>query len=70
MPVKQLGEDFARYFYSPRLLEAVRDGCALITWERESFAYADSYAESTGRDRGLRGGQHVRVSTEIGRAHV
>ena len=46
--VKQLVEDFARYIYLPRLkdtavlLEAVRDGVSLLTWQQESFAYADS----------------------------
>lgn len=72
VPVKQLVEDFARYSYLPRLqeadvlLEAVRDGCALITWERDSFAYADSYDESAGRYRGLRGGKQVIVSADAG----
>lgn len=72
VPLKQLVEDFARYSYLPRLqeadvlLEAVRDGCALITWERDSFAYADSYDESAGRYRGLRGGKQVMVSADAG----
>jgi predicted AAA+ superfamily ATPase len=63
--IRQLVEDFARYLYLPRLknstvlLGAVRDGLALLTWERDSFAYADSYDEAAGRYRALRGGQHV-----------
>jgi predicted AAA+ superfamily ATPase len=63
--VQQLVEDFARYLYLPRLkepsvlLEAVRDGLVLLTWERESFAFADSFDEAAGRYRGLRGGQDV-----------
>jgi predicted AAA+ superfamily ATPase len=63
--IRQLLEDFARYLYLPRLknstvlLGAVRDGLALLTWERDSFAYADSYDEAAGRYRALRGGQHV-----------
>jgi predicted AAA+ superfamily ATPase len=63
--VKQLIEDFARYIYLPRLsgpqvlLNAIADGLALLTWEQESFAYADSYDEATGRYRGLRPGQPV-----------
>ena len=46
--VKQLIEDFARYLYLPRLREpevllgAVKDGIALLTWEQDSFALADS----------------------------
>ena len=63
--VKQLAEDFARYVYLPRLKDssvlvgAVRDGLGLLTWQEESFAYADSFDELTGRYRGLRGGQLV-----------
>ena len=63
--VKQLAEDFARYVYLPRLKDssvlvgAVRDGTGLLTWEEESFAFADSFDELTGKYRGLRGGQLV-----------
>ena len=63
--IKQLVEDFARYLYLPRfkapevLLEAISDGLALLTWEKDSFAFADSYDEITERYRGLRGGQQV-----------
>src|SRR4029453_10650191 len=38
---------------------AGRDGLGLLTWEEESFAFADSFDEVTGRYRGLRGGQLV-----------
>jgi predicted AAA+ superfamily ATPase len=68
VPIKQLAEDFARYFYLPRLqgsdvlLDAVRDGSGLLTWERDSFAYADGYDEVAGRYRGLRGGKHITVA--------
>jgi len=34
-------------------------GVGLLTWEEESFAFADSFDEATGRYRGLRGGQLV-----------
>ena len=63
--IKQLVEDFARYLYLPRLkdssvlLGAIRDGLALLTWEQDAFAFADSFDETAGRYRGLRGGQHV-----------
>ncbi|MDZ4722309.1 MAG: Swt1 family HEPN domain-containing protein [candidate division Zixibacteria bacterium] len=65
VPVKQLAEDFARYIYLSRLKEpsvlmaAIQDGMALLTWQQESFAFADSFDESTGRYRGLRGGQGI-----------
>jgi hypothetical protein len=65
---KQLIEDFARYLYLPRLKEpsvlvgAMRDGVALPTWERDAFAFADSFDETAGRYRGLRCGQEIAVS--------
>jgi hypothetical protein len=70
VPVKQLVEDFARYLYLPRLagsevlVHAIRDGIALLTWQSDTFAYAESYDEGTGRYRGLRGGQVVSLSAE------
>jgi predicted AAA+ superfamily ATPase len=68
--IKQLIDDFGRYLYLPRLkdatvlLGAIRDGCTLLTWEQDAFAYAESYDETTQRYRGLRGGQHVDVSDD------
>lgn len=65
VPVKQLVEDFARYLYLPRLaspevlIQAIRDGVALLTWETDTFAYAESHDEAAARYRGLRGGQMV-----------
>jgi hypothetical protein len=66
--VKQLVEDFARYLYLPRLVEskvlvdAVGDGVSLLTWEQDTFAYADSYDETSRRYRGLRYGQRVTLT--------
>jgi predicted AAA+ superfamily ATPase len=63
--IKQLIEDFGRYLYLPRLkdssvlLEAIRGGIGLLTWTRDSFAYADSYDDDSKRYRGLRGGQVI-----------
>lgn len=63
--VKQLVEDFARYLYLPRLkhptvlLDAITDGVALLTWEQDTFAFADDYDESASRYQGLRGGQRA-----------
>ncbi len=68
--VRQLVEDFARYLYLPRLagpevlVQAVRDGLALLTWQTDTFAYAESYDENAGRYRGLRGGQVMSVSAD------
>jgi predicted AAA+ superfamily ATPase len=63
--VRQLADDFARYIYLPRLggpevlAEAARDGVALLSWEKDTFAYADGYDEAAGRYRGLRSSQRV-----------
>ena len=60
--VRQLLDYFARYLYLPRLkgpsvlLEAIRTGLGLMTWEQDSFAYADSYDENAGRYRALHHG--------------
>ena len=61
--VRQLVEDFAKYLYLPRigepqvLLTAIEEGIALLTWEQDAFAFADSYDEEAGRYRGLRAGR-------------
>ena len=66
--VRQLVDDFARYSYLPRLkdpsvlLEAIRNGLALMTWEQDSFAYADGYDDSAGRYRGLQSGPRGTLS--------
>ncbi|SDR39062.1 Predicted ATPase, AAA+ superfamily [Rhizobiales bacterium GAS113] len=68
--IKQLVEDFARYLYLPRLKEpevlfqAVRDGLGLLTWGKDSFAFAEGYDEASSRHRGLRCGQVVAVSAD------
>jgi hypothetical protein len=46
--IRQLIEDFARCLYLPRLqtttvlLNAIRAGLALLTWEHDAFAYAET----------------------------
>jgi predicted AAA+ superfamily ATPase len=68
--VKQLVEDFARYLYLPRLagpevlMQAIRDGVALLTWQSDTFAFAESHDATAERYRGLRGGQVVSLSAE------
>jgi hypothetical protein len=63
--LKQLADDFAKYLYLPRLrdtdvlLAAVQDGIASLTWERETFAYADSNDASSHRYLGLKVGQQI-----------
>jgi hypothetical protein len=66
--IKELAEHFARYLYLPRLidtgvlLDAIREGVGLLTWPNDTFAYADSFDEATGRYRGLRAGQNITLS--------
>jgi hypothetical protein len=68
--VRQLVDDFARYLYLPRLagpevvIQAIRDGVALLTWRADTFAYAESYDEAAGRYRGLRGGRGINLSLD------
>ena len=40
-------------------MASIREGVALLTWEQDAFALAESYDETEGRYRGLRGGQVV-----------
>jgi len=68
--VKQLIDDFARYLYLPRvagpevLVQAIRDGLALLTWRADTFAYAESYDEAASRFRGLQCGHDVNVTAD------
>ncbi|NJD68050.1 MAG: ATP-binding protein, partial [candidate division NC10 bacterium] len=68
--IKQLAEDFATYLYLPRLcddsvlMNAVRDGLARLTWQPETFAYADQWDEQRKRYVGLQVGQGVRVTLD------
>jgi hypothetical protein len=72
--IKQLVEDFAKYLYLPRLkdpsvlMAAVASGIGLMSWEQESFAYAESYDESGNRYRGLQYGRPVHAPDANGPA--
>jgi hypothetical protein len=44
------------------LLNAIRAGLALLTWEQDGFAYAENYDESGARYRGLRFSEQIAVS--------
>ena len=64
---KQLVEDFARYIYLPRLrepsvlLDAICEGVGMLTWESDTFAFADSYDSIAERYVGLRGGCPINI---------
>lgn len=68
--VRQVVDDFARYLYLPRvagpevLVQATRDGLALLTWRADTFGYAESYDEAASRYRGLHGGHGVNISSD------
>jgi predicted AAA+ superfamily ATPase len=68
--IRQLVEDFGRYLYLPRLqtravvLNAIRAGLSLLTWEHDAFAYAENYDEAAGRYRGLRYGALVNITED------
>jgi predicted AAA+ superfamily ATPase len=68
--IKQLVDDFPRYLYLPRLKDtavlagAIRDGVGLLTWEQDSFAYAESYDETAKRYRGLRYNHQLSVTAD------
>jgi predicted AAA+ superfamily ATPase len=70
VPIRQLIEDFGRYLYLPRLrdgavlLNAIRAGLSLLTWEKDSYAYADSFDEEAGRYRGLRQSAIIAVTQD------
>ena len=68
--IKQLVEDFASYLYLPRLsdpeavlLTVIREGVATLTWQTDTFAYAQSLNEK-GRFIGLSAGRPVSVQSD------
>ena len=66
--IKDLVDHFGRYLYLPRLaetsilLQAIQDGVSLMSWEADSFAYADSFDDASRRYRGLRKMEHITIS--------
>jgi len=68
--IKQLAEDFASYPYLYRLTgpavltDSINSGLRILTWEQESFAYADSFDNVESRYRGLHCGQPVKLSED------
>ena len=68
--VRQLVQDFGQFLYLPRLAgpdvltRAIQDGVGLITWNLDSFAYAESYDEEENRYLGMRKQETVTVTPE------
>lgn len=46
------------------LADAINSGLTILTWEQESFAYAESFDDAENRYRGLRCGQPVKLSED------
>ncbi len=79
LSVKQVMEWFAQYVYFPRLvttklvIRAIEDGVAKLTWEAETFAYAERFESGNGGNGSLAGlvaGQHPKVLADGGDAIV
>jgi predicted AAA+ superfamily ATPase len=68
--IRQLVDDFGRYLYLPRLqtptvlVNAIRAGLALLTWEQDAFAYAENFDESESRYRGLRSSAQIPLTAD------
>ena len=66
--IQELWSYYCRYLYMPRLAgygvlaTAISGGVASMSWQAETFAYAESYDEESGRYLGLQTGQHVEVT--------
>lgn len=70
--VRQLVEDWSRYVYLPRvrdaavIVNAIREGVAIMTWEKDGFAYADGYDEKADRYQALRAGTQLGAIDPLG----
>lgn len=68
--IRQLVDDFGRYLYLPRLqtaavlVNAIRSGLALLTWEQDAFAYAENYDEAASRYRGLQASAQLPITND------
>lgn len=83
--IKDLADYFAKYVYLPRLkntdvlLAAIREGVQSQAWQRETFAYADSWDAEQNRYLGLKTGtpislvvtaQNMLVKAEVAQAQI
>ena len=68
--VRTLVDDFAQQLYLPRLagpgvlIEALRSGIAMLTWEMDTFAYAESFDEQQERYSGLQVAAQVALTPD------
>jgi predicted AAA+ superfamily ATPase len=65
--VRELAEAYGTYLYLPRLrdpgvlVDAIANGVSVLTWQEDTFAYAQAFDEEAGRYKGLAAGVHVDV---------
>ena len=68
--IKQLIADFGSYLYLQRprdpevLVNAIREGISFTTWQTETFAFAESWDEKSGRYLGLRANRVVNLTAD------
>ena len=65
--IRKLWSYYCQYLYMPRLADfgvlaaAAANGVSLMSWEQETFAFAEAYDSENDRYRGLQVAQHVGV---------
>ena len=70
VPVRTLVEDYAQQLYLQRVagpgivVEALRTGVATLTWVHDTFAYAESFDESSGRYQGIATGRQLELGPD------
>lgn len=68
--IKQLCDYMARYLYLPRLrdeqvlIAAIQEGVGSLSWQTDTFAYAEGWDESRQRYQGLRAAHAIRVMVD------
>lgn len=68
--VRQLVEDYGKYIYLSRLISpevlanGIRIGVGMMTWESETFAYAEGYDEETGKYMGLQTLTQIQITPD------
>lgn len=73
VPIAQVIDYFAQYLYLPRVstpkvvIDSISNGLSLLTWEHDSFAYAESFDADKCRYRGIQIGRDVAgLNTDTG----
>lgn len=70
VPIKQLVEDYATYLYLQRVKDpgviekSIMEGLECLTWEIDSFAYAETFDATANRYTGLRCGSITSISSD------